>query len=864
MGNSIDEAAALTTAGNNTIQDVNSVAAGLRTISLRIVGTEAAKNELSDLGEDVDDYVIRTKAKKREIIKQYTATASNKEGVDILDSNGNYLNTYEILKRISKVYKEIQEEDKKFGTNRASALIEELAGKNRSSIVSSILSNGDMLEKVKNTSLTSAGSALKENATYLDSINGKIQTLQVNFQTLWANAVNNDVLKFFIDLGSEILKLVDNIGLFNSAIGGFTIVKSFQHKGLFDFTGKNGNKIFSNWGKEAADSFTNGFGKVKKYFSDLNKSTTKFSDIKSSLSTILFGNKQYRASIQQSIPEIFSQDTAKDLISRYQANANLYSPTEFANTMTGFSDASKKAFVNYVTGADAATLSAEGLIGKSQEMATVAQASATSIKAVGIAGKAASVGMSLLSAAANTVLSVGLTIGITALIDKFDEMAHAEERAVEKARQAQDTINEISENVKNSQSTVDNNKDRYITLLSGVNIVDKSNISLTTDEYQEFLNINKELADTFPSLERSYDSQGNALVNLGSNADDVTQSLSDLLEQEKALAQYKISQNLSDVFEGFKPSIKNHLKNIQEAQDTLNNLPSGELGSYSVTGIDNFDINDLSTLDGKEVSQVALKLFQAKDATDGQIKYNKLQAQALQEAAKELGLQVIDTGLRNRTDASGNLLGYDSNYFVDVTKDNAKDFFSLVQENLKNIGLDNETIAEEQQSKINEEMQELTSEWNTIVPTLISSISANASYSKLDPTIQAAINTAISNLDPVKEWYDEATNTWNWPEDEAGWLAQKYVNPIKNQPKARQQRFSDYLKVYNDENATIDQKTKAMQRFVGTFADNEGIKILEDYGVYNKTSDYRSGNVLNADDLAKYNFLKDKGYSSQI
>ena len=128
MGNSIDEAAALITAGNNTIQDVNSVAAGLRTISLRIVGTEAAKNELSDLGEDVDDYVIRTKAKKREIIKQYTATASNKEGVDILDSNGNYLNTYEILKRISKVYKEIQEEDKKFGTNRASALIEELAG----------------------------------------------------------------------------------------------------------------------------------------------------------------------------------------------------------------------------------------------------------------------------------------------------------------------------------------------------------------------------------------------------------------------------------------------------------------------------------------------------------------------------------------------------------------------------------------------------------------------------------------------------------------------------------------------------------------------------------------------------------------
>ena len=52
----------------------------------------------------------------------------NRINPTLTDANGNYKNTYEIFKEISGVYKEIQEEDKKFGTNRAQALVEVLAG----------------------------------------------------------------------------------------------------------------------------------------------------------------------------------------------------------------------------------------------------------------------------------------------------------------------------------------------------------------------------------------------------------------------------------------------------------------------------------------------------------------------------------------------------------------------------------------------------------------------------------------------------------------------------------------------------------------------------------------------------------------
>jgi hypothetical protein len=81
------------------------------------------------MGEDVDDFVVRTRSKTDSLIRDYTAVASNNyQGVSVLDDNGNLRSTYDILLDISKIYKEIQAEDKLAGTNRAAALVESLAG----------------------------------------------------------------------------------------------------------------------------------------------------------------------------------------------------------------------------------------------------------------------------------------------------------------------------------------------------------------------------------------------------------------------------------------------------------------------------------------------------------------------------------------------------------------------------------------------------------------------------------------------------------------------------------------------------------------------------------------------------------------
>lgn len=187
--------------------------------------TEEAQKELAELGEETDDYVVATKAKKQQIIKDYTAVPSNNgKGVDILDENGNYRNTYSILKDISEIYSEIQQQDRAMGTNRAQALIEELAGKNRSNILSSLLTNGSLLEQVKETSEHSEGSALEENQKYLESTEAKITQLQTQLQELATVTINSDMFKGVIDTATAFLNIVtqilDKLPLLSTAIGG--------------------------------------------------------------------------------------------------------------------------------------------------------------------------------------------------------------------------------------------------------------------------------------------------------------------------------------------------------------------------------------------------------------------------------------------------------------------------------------------------------------------------------------------------------------------------------------------------------------------------------------------------------------------
>ena len=209
--NDLNSAVALATAGNAVVQDPDSVGAGIRTISLRLVGTEAAKQELESIGEETDD-VITTTSKLRDTILSATAAATNDgKGFDIFDSNGNYKSTYEIMQGLADLYDDIVAKDKELGTNNLNLLLETIAGKNRSNIAASILQNGEMLRSVYQDAQNSSGSAQKELDSYLDSIDGRMTQLENRAQEFWYKVIDSDTIKNGITLLTDLLELGTNI-----------------------------------------------------------------------------------------------------------------------------------------------------------------------------------------------------------------------------------------------------------------------------------------------------------------------------------------------------------------------------------------------------------------------------------------------------------------------------------------------------------------------------------------------------------------------------------------------------------------------------------------------------------------------------
>lgn len=216
-GNDIDESIALATAANTVIQDYSKVSAGIRTVSMRITGATA--EELEKAGEDTDG-LIETTAKLEDQVKSLTAV-NGKMGISLLDANGNFRSTYDILLDIAEIWDEIGEQDKLDGNNRQNVLLESLAGKNRASILAAILQNPDILKSVYETSsYESEGSAQQELEKQLESISGHVAKLQNQWQNLWAETANRDVINWFLDLATSVLKVADNFGIVKTLLVG--------------------------------------------------------------------------------------------------------------------------------------------------------------------------------------------------------------------------------------------------------------------------------------------------------------------------------------------------------------------------------------------------------------------------------------------------------------------------------------------------------------------------------------------------------------------------------------------------------------------------------------------------------------------
>jgi len=173
------------TASSVTQRSGSEIGNAWKTILMRITGVS---DGIDTLEEDV------SKAEK----------ALNSIGIAVRKSPNEFRPVMDILSELAAKFNSLSSVEQSYVT-------EALAGKYRANILKSTLQNFDMVYKQLNESMNATGSALRENARYMESIEAKSKQLAAVWEKLAQTIINSDWLKNGYDFAIKFVEAIDNV-----------------------------------------------------------------------------------------------------------------------------------------------------------------------------------------------------------------------------------------------------------------------------------------------------------------------------------------------------------------------------------------------------------------------------------------------------------------------------------------------------------------------------------------------------------------------------------------------------------------------------------------------------------------------------
>ncbi len=192
---SFEKTVALGTAMNSVLQNSATTGTALKTLSMYL---RATKTELEENGEDAE-YCASSMSELRDSILALT-----KGKVDIQLDEDTYKDVYDIMQEISGVYDQLTDKEQ-------ASLLNLLGGKRNANAVQALIQQFQIAEDTMKQTQQAAGSAMKENDTYMSSIQGKLNQLSSAFQNLSINLLDSDIVKFFVDLATSVTDFTNGL-----------------------------------------------------------------------------------------------------------------------------------------------------------------------------------------------------------------------------------------------------------------------------------------------------------------------------------------------------------------------------------------------------------------------------------------------------------------------------------------------------------------------------------------------------------------------------------------------------------------------------------------------------------------------------
>lgn len=398
---------------------------------------------------------------------------------------------------------------------------------------------------------------------------------------------------------------------------------------------------------------------------------------------------------------------------------------------------------------------------------------------------------STLSGIANSFANFGIMavadFAISGIISLVDNLIHKNEHLIEAGKQAQQAISGTFSEYSNKAQVVSLAAPKYDELSKGVNIYTNQNTSLSTSEYREFLDISNQLANTFPSLVSGYDTQGNALLRLGTGAQSASEQLNTLLTTERRSSNLDISNSLNTNFEGILTQAEELEKQRKAIEDALDNYkPTLSDGSEGISGLPQGHI----TFDNSLVDQT------------------ELQAE-LEEFLRDSNNQFVN--ITDFTGADGVTIGKTFDFSIPESLRNQVDAIFKKQEVLL------ADVTNPISYQLDGYELQLKENWAAMTGSISSFLQTSDSFANLDTSIQNALLTNLQDLSTA----DISGIQEQYGGDIKAFLYSEYLKPMADLTPEAQDELS---KLFSMDPKTMDldeYSTQITNALEAAFPDNQ-------------------------------------------
>lgn len=434
-----------------------------------------------------------------------------------------------------------------------------------------------------------------------------------------------------------------------------------------------------------------------------------------------------------------------------------------------------------------------------------------------------------------TASPVGRIVGIASAVIAVTATIVTINKKIEEHRQklkeagaaAKEEIKSLQDDLDDLSSSAEKATKSYSKLIDGVDAQNHTNISLSGEEYEEFINANNELANLFPELIIGLDKEGNYILDLGDNAAESTSKINDLIEAQKNLVAEETEQKLPDVYNGIYEETRgtrNNLESYQKNLDYINNLDSRDFDAlinswHSIKEARTIVLSDsyMDGVDSKILMNNIAKIINDSFGTNLSAKHS--------EMTNEWFLDLSElSDLVNRDD-------YDTDEAYEQAIEDM--YEQAIRELHLNSDLLKEKLTKSLETSISDARNSINKYHKKELSSIFTALSDDIDYTSLNDTERQLANTLIAGLD-YSEYQDEIKSKYKG--DITSFLNEEILGALYHatdeDKKKINQAYTSLLSI--DPEASLSDNRQSIEQYINDLAeileiDFDKLKIMLGY-----------------------------------